>query len=95
MEILTWQARTKRGLSLRQLEALTGISRTTLNNIENGLVSPTLQELETIARALDMKICLSRYRDIYASPISVCMIRVYNRIRGKDGDADGHTQANQ
>lgn len=56
MEILTWQARTKRGLSLRQLETLTGISRTTLNNIENGLVSPTLQELETIARALDMKI---------------------------------------
>ena len=48
MEILTWQARTKRGLSLRQLEALTGISRTTLNNIENGMVSPTLQELESI-----------------------------------------------
>ena len=22
-------------------------------------------------------------------------LRVYNRIRGKDGDADGHTQANQ
>ena len=56
MEILTWQARTKRGLTLRNLEALTGISRTTLNDIENGKVSPTLWELETIARVLDMKI---------------------------------------
>lgn len=56
MEILTWKARTKRGLTLRKLEELTGISRTTLNDIENGKVSPTLWELETIARALDMKI---------------------------------------
>lgn len=56
MEILTWQARTKRGLTLRKLEELTGISRTTLNDIENGKVSPTLWELETIACALDMKI---------------------------------------
>lgn len=56
MEILTWQARTKRGLTLRKLEELTGISRTTLNDIENGKVSPTLWELETIARVLDMKI---------------------------------------
>ena len=56
MEILIWQARTKRCLSLRQLETLTGIGKTTLNNIENGRVSPTLQELETIARALDMRI---------------------------------------
>ena len=56
MEMLTWQARTKRGLTLRKLEELTGISRTTLNDIENGKVSPTLWELETIARALDMKI---------------------------------------
>lgn len=56
MEILIWQARTERGLSLRQLEKLTEIGKTTLNNIENGRVSPTLQELETIARALNMKI---------------------------------------
>ena len=55
-EVRNYQESLFFGLSLRQLEALTGISRTTLNNIENGLVSPTLQELETIARALDMKI---------------------------------------
>ena len=55
MEVLTWQARNKRGMTLKQLEAATGIGKTTLNNIENGLVSPTLNQLETIARALDTK----------------------------------------
>lgn len=62
MNILTWQARTKKGLTLKQLEAMTGIGKTTLNNIENGLVSPTLQQLETIARALGVKIS-----DLYES----------------------------
>lgn len=56
MEILTWQARTRRGLTLKQLEAKTGISKTTLNTIENGLTSPTLWQLETIAKALNVKI---------------------------------------
>lgn len=56
MEILTWQARTKRGLTLKQLEALTGISKTTLNTIENGQTSPTLRQLEEIAKALNVKI---------------------------------------
>lgn len=56
MEVLTWQARNKKSLTLKQLEAATGIGKTTLNNIENGLVSPTLNQLEAIARALDVKI---------------------------------------
>lgn len=51
MEVLTWQARTEKNMTLKQLEALTGIGKTTLNNIENGLVSPTLRQLEAIARA--------------------------------------------
>lgn len=55
MEVLTWQARVKKGMTLKQLEAATGIGKTTLNNIENGLVSPTLIQLEMIARALDVK----------------------------------------
>lgn len=57
MEVLTWQARTEKQLTLKQLETLTGIGKTTLNNIENGLVSPTLRQLEAIARALDTTIC--------------------------------------
>nr|UVY58693.1 MAG: helix-turn-helix domain protein [Bacteriophage sp.] len=56
MEILTWQARTDRRLTLKQLEALTGISKSTLNTIENGITSPTLRQLEAIAAALDVKI---------------------------------------
>ncbi len=55
MDVLTWQARHKRGITLKQLEEMTGIGKTTLNNIENGLVSPTLRQLEAIARALDVK----------------------------------------
>ena len=54
MEVYTWQARINKGMTLKQLEAATGIGKTTLNNIENGLVSPTLLQLEAIARALDV-----------------------------------------
>ena len=54
MEVYTWQARINKGMTLKQLEAATGIGKTTLNNIENGLVSPTLVQLEAIARALDV-----------------------------------------
>lgn len=56
MDVLTWKARTDKNLTLRQLEDLTGISKSTLNNIENGQTSPTLWQLEQIARALDVKI---------------------------------------
>lgn len=55
MEILTWQARTRKNLTLIQLSAMTGLSKTTLNDIENGKVSPTLRELELIAKALGAK----------------------------------------
>lgn len=62
LEILTWRARTEKGLTLKQLEELTGIGKTTLNNIENGLVWPTLKQLEDIARALGVRIS-----DLYES----------------------------
>ena len=54
MEVYTWQARINKGMTLKQLEIATGIGKTTLNNIENGLVSPTLVQLEAIVRALDV-----------------------------------------
>lgn len=56
MEILTWQARTEKNVTLKQLERMTGISKTTLNTIENGQTSPTLRQLEAIAIALNTKI---------------------------------------
>lgn len=56
MEIRTWNARTANNLTLKQLEAMTGISKTCLNDIENGKTSPTLFQLELIAKALNVKI---------------------------------------
>lgn len=56
MEILTWQARTKKNVTLVKLATLTGISKSTLNNIENGKVSPTIHQLERIAQALSIPI---------------------------------------
>lgn len=56
MDILTWQARTQQSINLVKLSQLTGISKSTLNNIENGRTSPTLKQLEVIAIALNVKI---------------------------------------
>lgn len=56
MKILTWQARNNKKVTLVKLSKMTGISKSTLNNIENEKVSPTVAELEAIAKALGMKI---------------------------------------
>lgn len=55
MEVLVWQAREDKGLSVRQLAKLTGLSKSTINNIENGKTSPTLWQLEQLAKAIDCK----------------------------------------
>lgn len=62
MKILTWQARANKKITLVKLSTLTGISKSTLNNIENGRVSPTIKQLEKIAKALEVKIS-----DLYES----------------------------
>lgn len=62
MEILTWQARNHKKVTLVKLSDLTGVSKSTLNNIENGRVSPTIKQLETIAKALEVRIS-----DLYES----------------------------
>ncbi|GFI41457.1 helix-turn-helix domain-containing protein [Thomasclavelia cocleata] len=56
------QIRYLHNISLRELEQLCGIGKTTLNNIENDKISPTLFELEKIAIALKIKI-----EDLYES----------------------------
>ena len=56
MKVLTWQARNSKNVTLVQLAKMTGISKSTLNNIENEKVSPTIAELEAIAKALNVKI---------------------------------------
>lgn len=56
MKILTWQARRNKKITLIKLSEASGISKSTLNNIENERVSPTMQQMENIAKALNMKI---------------------------------------
>lgn len=51
-----WEIRSNKGLSLRQLERMSGISKTTLNDLEDEKRSPTLDQLEKIAIALNVKI---------------------------------------
>lgn len=56
VKIYLWEKRNEYHVSLRELERLTGISKTKLNYIENDKVSPTLDELELIAKALNIRI---------------------------------------
>lgn len=56
MKILTREARLAKGLTLQELAEKTDLSKSTIQNIESGKVSPTLDQLERIAAALDTKI---------------------------------------
>ncbi len=56
MEILLGQIRISKGVTLMELEKRTGISRSSLNNYENGKIVPDLLKLEKIAIALDVRI---------------------------------------
>lgn len=56
IKIKVWEARQEANISLRKLEELTKISKTTINEIENGNVSPNLDQLEKIAIVLNSKI---------------------------------------
>lgn len=56
MDIKIWEKREDAGISLIELERKTGISKSTLNNYENGKTSPTLYAMEIIASALNCRI---------------------------------------
>ena len=56
MKILLWEKRTEKRFTLTELAKKSGIGKSTLNNIENGKVSPTLFQLEMIAIAMNVKI---------------------------------------
>ena len=60
--IMLWEIRTAKGLKLEAVAAVTGVSKSTLNNIENGKTSPTLANLEKIAKGLGCRIS-----DLYES----------------------------
>ena len=56
VKIMLKEIRAKRKITLRQLEAASGISLAALSRIENGKVSPTVYELDRIAIALDVSL---------------------------------------
>ncbi len=56
MKILLWEIRNRYNISLNKLSRQTGISKSTLQRIETGATSPTLDKLELIAKAMKIKI---------------------------------------
>ena len=62
VSIKLWEVRTAKGLKLEAVAAITGVSKSTLNNIENVKPSPTLANLEKIAIGLGCRIS-----DLYES----------------------------
>ena len=56
MELLIWQMRMKRGYSCRELSKKSGLSKSTINNIENDKTSPTIEQLQALAKALDCRV---------------------------------------
>lgn len=63
MEIKIWEARSKKGISLAELSKRTGISKSALNNYENGKRIPDMKQMEKMAIALDTTIS-----NLYESP---------------------------
>ncbi len=63
MKILLTQIMYEKNVSVRQLSQMTGIPKSTINNIMIEKYSPTLDNLEKIARVLKVRIS-----DLYDSP---------------------------
>ena len=56
MKLLLKNIMIEKGLSLRKMENLTGVSKSALSRICRGEESPTLEEVENIAKGLHMRI---------------------------------------
>lgn len=63
MKILLGEIMYKKNLSVRQLSLMTGISKSTISNIANETYSPTMDNMEKLAKALKIRIS-----DLYESP---------------------------
>ena len=56
MRMKIWEVRQEKKISLKELERRTSISKSALNNYENGKRFPTINQLELIAKALHTSI---------------------------------------
>ena len=63
MRILLAKIMYEKNVSVRQLSLMTGISKSTINNIANETYSPTMENMEKLAKALKIRIS-----DLYESP---------------------------
>lgn len=52
MKILLAEKRNELGMTIRKLEAISGVSRATISRIENGTANPTIDVLCKLAAAL-------------------------------------------
>ena len=62
MRILLAKIMYEKNISVRQLSSMTGISKSTINNIANETYSPTMENMEKLAKALKIHIS-----DLYES----------------------------
>ena len=56
MEILLWQVRQEKNMSVRALSEKSGVSKSEINYIENGIKMPRVDVLCALAKALDVDI---------------------------------------
>lgn len=56
IKVLLWERREERRMTLRELSERSGLSKSTLQRIECSKRSPTLQQLDRIAKALNINI---------------------------------------
>ena len=62
MKILLGDYMYKRNLTARQVEIMTGVSKSTISRISNNQISPTMDVMEQLAKGLGIKIS-----DLYSS----------------------------
>ena len=56
MKVLLGQIMYDKNRSVRQVSIMTGVSKSTINRIVNGQVSPTLDTVEQLAKGLHLKV---------------------------------------
>lgn len=56
MKILILKLRTDKNITLEKLANASGISKSTLQRMETGAVSPTMDKMEKLAEAMGVKI---------------------------------------
>lgn len=56
MKILIRNYRKRKGMSIVELAKLAELSKSTISNIENNIVSPTMNQMENLAKSLEVKI---------------------------------------